>query len=226
MARVHKQIVKSYLILCEGIDVENVMCCYLNSAVLADDAHFSNDIQTFNFGGVEDLPVYMQNLTKMDGYDLVRRIMVLRDAETNVQKAISMVQRAFRINGLPVPGSVHCWEKGYDSHGQSISTAFSLLPTCDSNPTEGALEDLCWEILKDQHARKMREDVQGFIEDIKHKYGTVSTHEHKSRLHTYFSVNERFISLKIGEAAAAGAFEWNSEKLKELKKLISEGFSN
>lgn len=102
-------------------------------------------------------------------------------------------------------------------------TAFTLLPACNTNPIPGALEDLCWEILKDKHASNMRKDVLGFIDNIKSNYGTISTHEHKSRLHTYFSVNEKYISLKIGEAATAGAFAWDSEKLNGLRKLIADG---
>ena len=42
-------------------------------------------------------------------------------------------------------------------------------------------------------------------------------------IHTYFSVNEKYISLKIGEAAKAGAFAWDHEKLAGLKSIILEG---
>ncbi len=224
MARVRNRIEKPYLILCEGIDVENVMIGYLNSAALAFDRRFANDIQTLNFKGVEELPVYLGNLKKMEGYEIVRQILVLRDAERDVQKAINMVTKAFRVNGLPVPDSVHTWIKASDSAEQKIATAFTLLPTCDANPTEGALEDLCLDILKAEYADDMQKDIQGFINEVKNKYGSVSAHEHKSRLHTYFSVNEGFISLKIGEAALAGAFDWGSEKLNGLKELMAAGF--
>ena len=54
MARVRNRIEKPYLILCEGIDVENVMIGYLNSDALAFDGRFANDIQTLNFKGVEE----------------------------------------------------------------------------------------------------------------------------------------------------------------------------
>ena len=137
---------------------------------------------------------------------------MLRDAERDVQKAINMVKKAFRINDLPIPDGVHTRKKASDFSEQKISTAFTLLPTCDINPTEGTLEDLCWNILKAEYADDMQKDIHGFINDIKNKYGSVSVHEHKSRLHTYFSVNEDFSSLKIGEAALAGAFDWDSAR--------------
>ena len=224
MAIVHNRIVKSYLILCEGKDVENFMRYYLNSKELSNDPRFGNDIQTFDFEGVDNLPVYLGNIVKMERFESVKRILVLRDAETDVKKAISMVQKAFRVTGLPIPENVNSWKKAADTSGYDIATAFTLLPTCDKNPIEGTLEDLCWNILKHNSAVEMKEDIQGFIDDIKKKYGTISTHEHKSRIHTYFSVNEDYISLKIGEAAKVGAFDWNSEKLNGLNKIITNGF--
>ena len=106
-----------------------------------------------------------------------------------------------------------------------IKVAFTLLPSCSNKPVEGALEDLCWLILKDENAQEMRHDVQDFVVSIRDKYKSIKSHEHKSRLHTYFSVNEKYISLKIGEAATAGAFDWGSENLLPLKELIEAGFN-
>lgn len=221
MAYVHNRILKPFLVLCEGKDVENFLISYLESDALAYDSRFSNDIQAFNFGGVENLGVFIGSLTKMDGFEIVRRILVLRDAETDVDQAVKMVQNAFRVNDLAVPDRPHEWKKGNDS--SAPVTAFTLLPACNSNPIPGALEDLCWDLLKDKHAKDMQRDVLGFISDIKKNYGTISTHEHKSRLHTYFSVNEKYISLKTGEAASAGAFAWDHEKLDGLRELIEDG---
>ena len=56
------------------------------------------------------------------------------------------------------------------------------------------------------------------------QYNTISAHEHKSRLHTMFSVNEDYIGLKIGESAQAGAFDWTNPLLNDLRDLIATGF--
>ena len=175
---------------------------------------------TFRHLTLEALTVFIGNLMRTEGFDTVKHIMVLRDAETDVKRAVDMVQSAFRMNGLPVPEQAHKWKK----ETNTTDTAFTLLPACSTEPVSGTLEDLCWEVLMDKHASEMRMDVIRFINEIKKNYGTVTTHEHKSRLHTYFSVNEAYISLKIGEAAQAGAFNWESEKLDGLKELIRNGF--
>mgnify|MGYP006872981366 CR=1 FL=1 len=127
---------------------------------------------------------------------------------------------AFRANGLLVPNRVHEWK----AVPYAPSTAYALLPACSSNPVSGAPEDPCWHILEEPCSNAMREDMQTFIEGIKQDYGTVSTHGHKSRLHTFFSINERYVSTKMGEAARAGAFAWDNERLDGLRTLIEEGF--
>ena len=213
-------IVKRYLILCEGIDTARFLAAYLESSALADDVRYSNDIQVLNFGGINDLDRFIRNLKNMEYFDDVSRLLVIRDAETDVQKAVQSVWTAFRKNNLPVPD--HCNE--WKIEGEQPATALTLLPTCTKEPVPGALEDLCWDILKHERIDEFRTDVQNFISSSIDKYASVSTHEHKSRVHTFFSVNEKLISLKIGEAADAGAFDWYSDKLQPLRDLIFQGF--
>ena len=75
-----------------------------------------------------------------------------------------------------------------------------------------------------ENADNMKDDVQCFVHNIVEKYNSIGSHEHKSRIHTFFSVNKDYISFKIGEAAKAGAFNWEHEKLNGLKELLSTGF--
>ena len=44
---------------------------------------------------------------------------------------------------------------------------------------------------------------------------------HKNLLHMVFSGTDKFVDLKIGEAATAGAFNWESSELRELKNFLS-----
>lgn len=217
----HRGIKKKYLILCEGKDTENFIIEYLNSDALKDDKRFGLDIQTFDFGGINDLTVFLSNLKNMEGFVDVYSILVIRDSETDVERAKSMVKKSFADNELSVPESCHIW-----NDSEKLSTAFVLLPTCDSNPEAGALEDLCWEILADKDAANMKKDIIRFVEKMREDYHKITTHEHKGRVHTYFSVNNDLVSLKIGEVARAGAFDWNNEKLDALRDIIQRGFKD
>ena len=223
MAIEHASICRRYLILCEGKDTEQFLIYYLNSKVLKSDARYSSDIQTFDFGGIDGLALFISNLQNMEHFEEVERILVIRDAEKSVQKAENSVKKAYKMNGLPVPAQCCEWAKTDD-----IATAYVLMPSCDKAPIPGALEDLCWNILGDNSNTQtgIREDVQQYIDDVKKKYATIRSHEHKSRLHVWLSSHDKYVSLKVGEAAQKGAFDWKSEKLDALKELIQEGFSD
>jgi hypothetical protein len=44
---------------------------------------------------------------------------------------------------------------------------------------------------------------------------------HKTKLHTYLSGKNDFVGLKIGEAAKAGAWNWEHLKLKPFRDIIT-----
>jgi len=44
---------------------------------------------------------------------------------------------------------------------------------------------------------------------------------HKTKLHSYLSGKDDFVGLKIGEASKAGAWDWDHERLKQFKDLIT-----
>lgn len=221
MARVNNRILKKYVILCEGVDAQNFIIAYLNSDSLAYDKKFSEDIQVFDFGGIADLAGYLKNFRNMENYDSVTSLLAIRDSETDVTSAIDKVRSDFGTNRLPVPEGCNVWKHDADSQ---LQTAFTLFPTCSNEPKIGALEDLCWKILSDKYQEHQKDDVLEFDDQMNDKYHSIGPHMHKSRLHTLFSVNEDFISLKIGEAAKAGAFDWGSMYLEQLKQVISQGF--
>ena len=121
-----KRIVKSYIILCEGLDAQNFMIQYLNSKELSEDSRFSNDIQVLDFGGISDLSKYLRNMSNMDGYENVTHILVLRDAETDVDKAVRMIRKALNDNTLPVPDECNKW---CGEINDGLKVAFTLLPS-------------------------------------------------------------------------------------------------
>ncbi len=209
-----------YIILCEGKDDYNFLTYYFNSSALHNNPKFSGDIQVIKLEGIDNLSGSLSLLKKIDGYKDVERILIIRDADTNVDHAIKMVQNACAENGLPVPPSCNKWEVSE----RGLGVAFTLLPACSTLPMPGTLEDLCWDILVREDLDSFKNDVQTFVGQIREKYDSIGTHEPKSRLHTYFSVNNKYISMKVGEAAKSGAFNWGHEKLKPLKELIEAGF--
>lgn len=217
MARkTNNKIVKKHLILCEGRDAEEFLITYLNCNELLSIPEFSNEFQVMDFGGILNLSNYIGLLKNMEGFHYVESILVIRDAERNVESAIGKIKSAFRCNELSVPNGPHEWTIG------SLKTGFLIFPTCNYDVCEGTLEDFCLSILKEDISSSILDDIQTFMDSLKDKYDRLYPHEFKTKLHTYFSVTDSYVSLKIGEAAKAGAFDWNHAGLLPLKEFIRE----
>lgn len=214
--KTNTQIVKSNLIICEGRDEQEFLIKYLNSDILSSVPGFSNDIQVIDFGGNSELARKLAILKNMENFDKLTSLLIIRDAETNAESACLEIQRALKQNGFPIPQGPHCWE------GQTLKTGFLLFPNCDCIVQNGTLEDLCLSILSDPLAAGTLEEIDLFLKRLEKYRHEPFSRVFKTKLHTCFSVHNDYVSLKIGEAAAAGAFDWNSPALDPLKNFIQE----
>ena len=84
----------------------------------------------------------------------------------------------------------------------------------------GTLEDLCIKLVD---GVKELDLATAYVEkanvDIEHL-----SHMHKSKLHAYLAIKNKYVGMKIGEAAKAGAWNWDSvymEKYKDLMKYLN-----
>lgn len=215
MARsTNRKISKQHLILCEGIDAEGFLIYFLNNAESNYAEFLREHIQVMDFGGNENLFNYIETIKKMEGFDSIKSILIIRDAETNYIKAQNDITAALVKAKLPVPEHTYEWADG------DIKTAYLLFPACGSEPINGTLEDLCLSVLSEENSNIVLDKINAFVSDLKCGMKRDFPHEFKTKLHTYFSITDKYVSLKIGEAAKAGAFDWNSSKLNDLRLFI------
>ena len=207
---------KNHLILCEGMDAWKFLVRYLNSPALQENPFFTENIEVLDFGGNENLSGYLTSLKGIQGYSDVVSFLVIRDAELDAQKATRQVQSALRTNELDVPVAQGQWTEGVPK------TCFLLFPALDTEERPGTLEDLCLTILDDTAAETPIEEIDTFVEHLEQDREQIFSHRHKTRLHTYFSVNNKFVAMKLGEAADAGAFNWSHPNLEPLKDCLSK----
>lgn len=207
---------KKHLILCEGMDEWKFLVRYLNSPALQENPFFSENIEVLDFGGNEELSAYLSALKGIQGYSDIVSLLVIRDAELDTQRAARDVQNALRTNGLNVPDAQGQWTEG------TPKTCFLLFPAFGTKECPGTLEDLCLTILDDTAAETPLEEIDAFVEHLEQDREQTFSHRHKTRLHTYFSVNNKFVSMKVGEAADAGAFNWSHPNLDPLKDCLSK----
>ncbi len=212
-----KSIVKSYLLLCEGKDAEIFLINYLESEALAQDKRFFNDIQVWDFGGNEELDSFLMNLKNMDGFDKVTSLAIIRDAEKDFAKACCDVTRSLSKSGIVSPEAYGTWIR--DTTG--LNVGYLLFPL---NNGAGTLEDLCLQILSENNSKDVLLSIDAFLATMESSYGRNYHRKHKNKLHTYLASSDEYVSMPLGLASKAGAFNWNSDYLTPLKSFLTEGF--
>lgn len=212
-----KRIMKTYLLLCEGRDAENFLINYLNSKTLAQDQRFSNDIQVLDFGGNDALSDFLMNLRNMDKFDQVTSLAIIRDAEKDYAKACREVSASLRKCGFVSSERCGTWEQ--DDSG--LRVGYMLFPL---NNSTGTLEDLCLRILSEKNNINVLSSIDSFLATMESSYGRSYRRKHKNRLHTYLSSSDKYVTMPLGLASNAGAFDWNSDDLNPLKRFFTEGF--
>ena len=140
-------------LLVEGNDQRNFFEAFTSHLSIAN-------VQVQNFGGVNQLSDFLEGFVGATGFrETVRRLCIVRDAETSAGGAFQSVQSALSNAALPVPDSpVECT-------GGSPAVAVLILPgdnrqgmletlLCESiaaTPVEGCIDDFfnCVEALPD-----------------------------------------------------------------------------
>lgn len=206
------QLGTEHLVLCEGKDDSFFLSSFLKFCFKKEDLQ---TIQVTQTAGVNNIRKMVSICVNSEGFSHLRSLLVIRDADNDIQSARDSVNGAFSNAGLPVPQFEYLW-----ANNGLIKTAFLLMPTCSNESTTGTLDDLCWNILSDKHGPLIQSEIHDFISSLKADQKRSYSHETKAHLHTYFSTTEGLISSGIGRAAEAGAFDWTSERLTPLHRFL------
>jgi hypothetical protein len=205
-----------HLIFCEGADAYFFLIWLLD--FFKKDNPAFNVFRVYDFGGIAQLELYLRNFAKTDDFkNIVRSLCIIRDAERDANSACQSIQAALRNCGFAVPAEACSWTPGDSTRYSQIPTGFLLFPSCNATPQAGTLEDLCLGILAKEEAETVLSSADVALEPYK---GQLSR-PHKNRLHTYFSLTDAFVSLKVGEAAKAQAFRWDAPEINSLKSFLA-----
>lgn len=202
----NKTIQKNKLLLVEGADAFHFFLAALRIYKLQEN------IQILDFGGIDDLSSFLTLLKAMDGFENVETICIARDAETNYQSAIKSIQSILITNFKKSPN------KPFEYITEPIKLAFMLFPGFDSskNLKNGTLEELCLETIDNERKDKAINFVLELHNEEKFKY------LHKTKLHSYLSITDKYVGSKIGEASNYGAWNWNHESLIPYKEILEK----
>jgi len=169
-------------------------------------------IQVLDFGGIDNLLPYLSTLKELSGFKQVESMVIARDAEQNADAAVKRIKTSLKKTGLPVP------DKAFEFSNTSPRVAYIIFPGFlkKGSLADGSLEDLCLEIVKDVSIMNC---VDQFI-DCLASQSKKPKYPHKTKLHAYLAGKDDFVGLKVGEAAKAGAWDWNHRKMAPFRTII------
>lgn len=197
------------LLLAEGAD----MCGFCKWAVRA---YRLTGFQVIDFEGNRQFRTKLRTLKEITGFERnAKAIVVVRDAETSASAEADSIRGALRDADFQVPA------KAFEIANGDPRTAFVLFPGLNEAGKlfpAGTLEDLCLATAK---SPQILACVDSFLLCCK-EAGADMRRPHKMKLHAYLAGQDKFVGMKIGEAAAAGAWNWDHPKLKPFKELLRQ----
>lgn len=87
------------LLLCEGRDESRFLIEYLQYLLREVDKVYDN-IQVENFGGINELSKKLKTLGNMESFEKVKKIAVIRDAETDWTGALSSIDSSITASQI------------------------------------------------------------------------------------------------------------------------------
>jgi len=211
------KILKPNLIFCEGLDTMRYMMYFLEHLIEGNEQF--DTFQAIDVGGNEKFPEFIKMLPDIPKFSMAKSITIARDSEENSKSASQSVQACLKNGGFSVPdapGKV-AYPVGNE---HKVKVGYFLFPKNDPEDTSGRLEDLCLNTLASPDKDKILAIADYAIESVEKQTGKLKR-PHKNRLHTYLSLTDKFIGMKLGEAASAKAFDFSSNETKALEELLS-----
>ncbi|MDR0380279.1 MAG: hypothetical protein LBI62_10145 [Candidatus Accumulibacter sp.] len=207
---------RPHAIVCEGRDAENYLIWMLRALIVDDDVF--DLFQVIDAGGIDDLSKYIAAMPKLSNFSAIRTLTIVRDAETNAvgsdQSARSLLKRC-RF-AAPASACSPCHPCGDE---RNVITGYALFPCFDREVENGAIEDLCLKTLTEKNAEEKLCIVDDAISRVERTSGKLKW-INKSRLHTYLSLSDKFVTLKLGESARAGAYDFHASALEPFKNFL------
>ncbi|MBQ9539104.1 MAG: hypothetical protein IJU95_07520 [Treponema sp.] len=206
------------LVLCEGADAKFFLIWLIDYYIRQGRANL-NSVQVEDFGGIKQLTNSLGAWKNISGFSRIKSLCVVRDAETDFSGAEKSVQDSLLRNSFPVPG--HAWEIKQVKDFRCAYLLFPGLRDGDGNYISGTLEDLCLHILNDAAGERKLECIGEFLVSCGDKFSLCYPRLHKTKLHEYLVMHDKYVDAKIGEAARMGAFDFESKAAKNIIDVLS-----
>lgn len=188
-------------LLVEGNDQRNFFEAFV------DHLGLKENIQVQNFGGVGQLRGFLSGFVVAVGFDGVKSVGIVRDAEGSAQSAFQSVQSSLQNAGLAAP------IRPRERAGSSPSVNVMILP---DGRNSGMLETLLCETLVEDPVNGC---VDAFFDCVRGLDGVDMRRPDKSRAHAYISTRAEPHS-SVGVAALRGYWDLEHSALDGVRGFL------
>lgn len=205
-----KAVPKQILVLCERLDIAAFVDIYIK--YLRIEGVAIPNVRIINLQCLDNLPQYLQGLEKAEDFSDTGKVLLIADAGIKRLETehflYSVKQHSFLV------------DFDYDLY---------LFPkkSAAGNWSPGFMEDLLVLALKQETSEccyfyNLHNIAHEYIFSVNNSRGQKNRIVNYSRnfLYGYFAGTEKFVGLRLGEAAAKGAFDLNHEGFKDLREFL------
>ncbi|MEA5620343.1 DUF3226 domain-containing protein [Cronbergia sp. UHCC 0137] len=193
-------IYKTKLLLGEGVDEVRFfqgLLKYLNIT----------DVQVEAYEGKDKLGNYLKTLPLRPGYRELISLGITRDADKSTNNAFDSICGFLKNAKLPIPS------KTKETVGDKLKVSVLIIPDYQNS---GMLEDVCLEAVKSDPIISCIDD---YFKCISYTVGQDTKEIAKARLKVWLASQIK-PDMRLGEAAQAGYFPWNSSAFDGLKQFL------
>ena len=202
---------QTIIALCERIDIAAFVDAYMQ--YLRTQGVAIPKVRIVNLQELENLPQYLENLEQFAEPANIGKVIVFADASKKRLDRQYFIKASLKRKVL-----------------QDLKYDFYLFPRKSEkgNWTPGFMEDLLLQTLKKESSEEcefynLHSITHEFLFTVQNCRGKDNRFANISRnfLYSYLSGTENFVGMRLGEAAAKGAFDLNSKYFKDLRDFMN-----
>ena len=207
-----KAVPQTIIALCERIDIAAFVDVYIK--YLRTQGMEIPKVRIVNLQELENLPQYLDDLEQFVEPANIGKVLILADASKKRLERQYFITAALQRSLL-----------------QNLEYDFYLFPRKSEkgNWTPGFMEDLLLPTLSQESSEEcefynLHSITHEFLFSVQNCRGKDNRFVNISRnfLYSYLSGTEKFVGMRLGEAAARGAFDLDQEGFKDLREFISK----
>jgi hypothetical protein len=163
-------------------------------------------IEVRDFGGVNELPNFLETIVITPGFNQIASLGIVRDADLSAASAFQSVSNHLKKAGLDAPS------KPLQATENNPRISVFILPDCVS---QGMLETLCLEAVSSDQVFSC---IDEFLQCVENTVGRPAN-MHKAKLHAFLASRTK-PSLSFSQATSAGYWPWDHPVFDPVKDFL------